>query len=522
MYILQNAVKNIFRNKGRNILMAIIILAIIATSAVALIINNTSNGIIDNYKERFGSEVVITYDYQRLQEQMQSSQSSASGTRARMEIPQISAEQYVLFGESQYLQDAQYTSSVAVNSVDINPIDEELGGGGNMMSMRSMMGGRGFSGESSTAEISDDIVQYYANLFGYNFLPDEFSKDGTRVIEEGQFPEDDNECIISYDLLENSGLQIGDTITFTSSLTDGNVMAYFEDEETEIVTYDISYTLTIVGYYIDVTDEYTNSYMQNAYTNRRNEIITTVNTVISQMQEGFTGISVSAKYYLQNPDMLNSFANEIYAKGLDSNFIVTTDEASYNTIVEPVEGLKSTTFVFLIVVLVLGAVILILLSSIAIRERKYEIGVLRAMGMKKSKVAFGLLSEMVILTLVCLILGLGTGVVAAQPITNILLEQQVEQLEANNNNMNNPMGGMGNRGGNARMPSGGGMRVGGFDRFGMGGSSAEALKEMDVSMSILTIMQIIIISLLLAVISSIVGITHVTKYEPIRILSDRT
>ncbi|MFU2108463.1 FtsX-like permease family protein [Paenibacillus larvae] len=40
---------------------------------------------------------------------------------------------------------------------------------------------------------------------------------------------------------------------------------------------------------------------------------------------------------------------------------------------------------YIVIVLVLGAVILILLSSIAIRERKYEIGVLRAIGMKKGK-----------------------------------------------------------------------------------------------------------------------------------------
>ena len=47
MYILQNAAKNIGRNKGRNILIGVIILVIIATSAIALIINNTANGIIN-------------------------------------------------------------------------------------------------------------------------------------------------------------------------------------------------------------------------------------------------------------------------------------------------------------------------------------------------------------------------------------------------------------------------------------------------------------------------------------------
>lgn len=52
--------------------------------------------------------------------------------------------------------------------------------------------------------------------------------------------------------------------------------------------------------------------------------------------------------------------------------------------------MKKITMVFLIVVLVLCAIILTLLTSILIRERKYEIDVLRAMEMKKGKRCLGL------------------------------------------------------------------------------------------------------------------------------------
>lgn len=54
---------------------------------------------------------------------------------------------------------------------------------------------------------------------------------------------------------------------------------------------------------------------------------------------------------------------------------MTTDEAGYQRIVDPVEGLSKITNTFLIVVLVLGSAILILLSTLAIRERKYDISV---------------------------------------------------------------------------------------------------------------------------------------------------
>ena len=54
--------ENIGRNKGRNILMGIIILVTITVSIVSLCINNTTTSIIDDYKSRFGSEVTIIPD----------------------------------------------------------------------------------------------------------------------------------------------------------------------------------------------------------------------------------------------------------------------------------------------------------------------------------------------------------------------------------------------------------------------------------------------------------------------------
>jgi putative ABC transport system permease protein len=317
-------------------------------------------------------------------------------------------------------------------------------------------------------------------------------------------------------------LKIGGTITLESTLRErGAPMFIMPGEEDDAETVEISYTLTVVGYYDDNTDEYNEfmqnyESMQNAYENRRNEIITTINTLIAPMIEGFDNIRIESKYFLKNPADLDAFRAELYAKGLDEGYEVSTDEDSYNTIVKPVEGLKSITLAFLLVVLALGAIILILLSTISIRERKYEIGVLRAMGMKKSRVASGLLSEVVTITLVCLILGLGAGIAAAQPVSDMLLENQLEQIEEENANNMQGFGRSGRNG--AQVVTGTAFRVG----VPIGNMTpAEALKEMDVSMSVSAVAQIILVSLLLAVMSSIVGIVHITRYEPIKILSDR-
>ena len=507
MFVLQNAWKNIGRNKGRNILMGVIILAIIAASSIALIINNTAGGIIDNYKERFSSEVSIMPNMQKVQEEAMRNAPSDGGGRGMIRImrPEISPEQYIRFGESEYVKEAKYSSSVGVfKSGGLDFVDEDKGGGGRRMMMRIGPGGGGEA---------PDEEQFFANLLGYNYVPEDFAN-GDRQLAEGNFPENDNECVVSRDLFEKNGLSLGDTLILTSEIRDAELRLPDEEDESEVVS--ISYTLKVVGYYDDLTSEYNNEYMQNAYTNRRNEILTTVNTVIEPMREGFTGIEVNARYYLQNPADLDKFAAELYAKGLDEKFDVATDQAGYDTITKPVEGLKGITYVFLAAVLILGAVILLLLSTIAIRERKYEVGVLRAMGMKKGKVALGLLSEVVTVTAVCLILGLVVGIMVAQPVSDMLLEGQLRQIEEqgqDNNMMAYGPGGM------TRMNTAGAMRIGGP----MGGSMtpAEALKKMDVSLSLLTIGEIIAVSLLLAVAASMAGIMHITKYEPIKILSDR-
>jgi putative ABC transport system permease protein len=52
-------------------------------------------------------------------------------------------------------------------------------------------------------------------------------------------------------------------------------------------------------------------------------------------------------------------------------------------------------------------------------------------------------------------------------------------------------------------------------------TNVEPLTELDVNLNISVIIAVILISLLLVLISSAVGISSITKYEPIKILMER-
>jgi len=209
--------------------------------------------------------------------------------------------------------------------------------------------------------------------------------------------------------------------------------------------------------------------------------------------EGSWGIE--AVYYLAHPDMLAVFEADLRSRGLPDGYAVRADEAAFASIVGPVESLQSLSFAFLMIILVLGAVIMVLLSAIAIRERKYEIGVLRAMGMKKQKVALGLWTEIIVITCICFVIGLGIGYVLSQPVSDAILTGQ----QAN---------------------SPGATTL--ADRLAEAGDVARpAAAAVDVSINAITALQIFGISILLASIAGVVSVSRITKSEPIKILMER-
>jgi len=194
----------------------------------------------------------------------------------------------------------------------------------------------------------------------------------------------------------------------------------------------------------------------------------------ADIRESHTSIGgILAIYFLNSPDMLRNFEAELRGKGLPDNYFVRPETASFGSVAGQLESLNSLTFTFLIITLALGAFIMTLLSIISIRERKYEIGVLRAMGMKKKSVALGLWVEIIVITCICFALGMGAGALLSGPVSNIMLAGQ----------------------GNA--------------------------ENIDVSINILTAMQIFAVAILLASIAGIISTSRITKCEPIKILMER-
>lgn len=449
MYIIKNAIKNLGRNKGRNILLAVIIFAIILTTVVSIIINSTTDEIISDYKTRFGSEATIDYDYDMLTNQEVANFSF------------LTLEQYIEYSKSDYIKETIIESTLPVILKDISPVSSN-GDGVLTDSYVNLTG-------TTRAQISSDFT----------------SK--SRTLTDGEVFKEPNECIISEQLAAQNDLSVGDTFT-----------VYDEQKKN-------MQTLTITGIFEDLTMAATNKAGKeySSLGNRNNEILTGIETISegNLLDLDYRHDAFYVLYTLKDPGMLEDFTSQLREKGLPDYYRVTTDETSYQNIVGPVEAMSDITNMFLIIVLILGGVILVVLSTFSIRERKYEIGVLRAIGMKKAKVMAGLLVEMVAITALCLVIGLGTGVAVSQPIANSLLASQVESVSASNQNNSQTDNDVFSRNNNS------------LDR--------SPLSEIDIQLNSSSVVSIILIALLLTVLSSISGIGYITKLEPMKILSER-
>lgn len=218
-----------------------------------------------------------------------------------------------------------------------------------------------------------------------------------------------------------------------------------------------------------------------------------------------------------------AFQADARAMGLSEDYTVTsTDVEAYEQSLLPLQNLSKFAAWFLLVVLLIGGVILIVFHIFNIRERKYEIGVLTAIGMRKSRVALQFLTELFVVTFAFLLLGTAIGGAASVPVTNALLASQIsaqETQQANRQQNFGRPGGMDGGGADAApadLPTGGG---GGFR--GMGRQMVSYLSDVSSATDWVVVLQLLGIGLALTLLSACVAVASVMRYEPLKILSER-
>ncbi len=531
MYIVKNALRCITRSKGRNILIGIIVLVIAVSSCIGLSIRQAAQSAKEDTLAGMSITATISVDRQSMMGNM-----SSGGRFDKDQFSQIiggtsalTLEEYQKYAEAGSVSSFYYTVTAYLNGSDnieaISTSGSSSTGGSlsgstdgtndNFMGMGGMAGMMTSSGDFS-------VVGYSSEAAMTAFIEGMATITYGTVFTEGTASYD---CIISEELALYNDIEVGSVITLTNP----------QDE-------DETYDLTVVGIYSDSSsnegfqmtigqDPANSIYM--SYT-ALSEIISASESVSTSVTDETTGITtetaingtLSATYVFANADDYYQFGEDVRTLGLSDTYSVSSqDLTAFENSLVPLNTLGTMAGWFLLIILLIGGVILVVLNIFNIRERKYEIGVLMAVGMKKVKVAMQFLTEIFIVTITAVIIGIGIGAVSAVPVTNALLENQIASSTAQSNQIEQNFG-------RGDMPSAGNIGSGlsdmqkpsgGFRDFGniFGEGAANYISEINSAMNLTVVLQMLGIAVLLTLIAGAASMLFVMRYEPLKILSNR-
>ena len=125
MYILKYALVSITRNKGRNLLIAIIVVVISCATTITLAIRSSAQNLIESYENQYDVTATIGINRDSMRSEMKMnddiSEEEREINKSNManifeSVSNITEEDIKSYGNSDYVKDYYYTLSVGVNS----------------------------------------------------------------------------------------------------------------------------------------------------------------------------------------------------------------------------------------------------------------------------------------------------------------------------------------------------------------------------------------------------------------------
>ncbi|MDO4168710.1 MAG: ABC transporter permease [Lachnospiraceae bacterium] len=497
MYLLKNAWKNVIRSKGRNLLIGLIVFVIATSACISLSIREAAENAKTSGLENAEITGQITVDRQSMMKSMGESGADRSQMQNQMtQIQGLSISDLKKYAKAKSVKNFYYTITASLNGNSIEAVNSSDTSNNNDPDTSNIPSGNGHrmqnQGDFSLIGYSDEDAMT-------NFI------NGTCKMTEGDiFAEGTSEkvCIISDELATYNSLKVGNTIKLESPTEEGKVIS-----------------LKIVGIYHNSSS----TAGENGVMNRFNASADPANQIYTSYQalNALTKDSDSIKtqtngtYVFADLDAYETFQDDVKDMGLDDSYaVVSQDVNNYEQSLLPLENLSKFASYFFAIILIIGAIILAVINMFNIQERKYEIGVLTAIGMKKWKVCTQFMIELFFVTLFAMVIGLGVGSATSVPVSNHLLASQIESQQEQ---MENQESNFGRREMNHDNKAGPGQRHGGIMT-----QTVDYVSDISATVNMTVIAKLFGVGILLTVLSSLISVIFVVRYEPLKILTNRS
>lgn len=194
---------------------------------------------------------------------------------------------------------------------------------------------------------------------------------------------DTNQAMISTAMADKNNLKVGSTFT-----------AYGE-------------TLTVAAIF-------------DSGTQAGNDIVVVSLATLQRLSDQ-SGVISSATATVDSADNLSSVTSAVTsALGSDAD-VQSAQEEAENTI-KPLKNIQTISMYSLIGAVIAGSVIILLTMIMIVRERRREIGVVKAIGASNISIMAQFMVEAITLTALGSVIGIAAGVIAGSPITKLLVD----------------------------------------------------------------------------------------------------
>lgn len=494
MYILKNAGRNILRAKGRSVLIGLIVCIIAFSSCIALIIMESAEKTAEDGLSNLNITATIDVDRQKL---MSDATENGEDPRTAMSSAEaLTLEEMQTYAASSQVQNFYYSLQSSLSGTDsLEPVETS----DQTVEIPNQVGGPqgDQSGSEQTFSMGDFTVIGVSDASAMT----SFTSAGYTMAEGQVFTFDtaNNECVISQELALLNDISVGDYITLTNP-----------GDTTETFSFEV--TGLFAGSSESVATSQGRGFM--ASMDPSNQIYTNYQTLSSLIDSASTEnpllSSVQGTYVLGTPDAYEAFQADVSEMGLSDTYTVSSNDlTNYENSLLPLTNLKKFATVLLVLVLGIGGIILTLFSIFIIRERKYEVGVLTAIGMKKKNVATQFLTEAFLVAMIGVMVGTGLGAALSQPVADVLMADQVSSIQEQQTEQISQFGRDVGMGGGPGSSVG---RIANVDNY---------IDSLSSSMDLSIVLSLAGICVMLTLLASSAALIFVMRYEPMRILSER-
>lgn len=414
MGIIKRSIISLTKRKGRTLILLLVIFMIGNVIAGAVAVFNASKQVEGAMKKELGAKVAIQMDYSKMTSNSSTATLSASEADKIGELPEVASVSYEL---------------------------------------TSMVGSeyKKYSFDGFDMSFNDDMYIDHQLRGSNNATPSHF-ENGKKQLSEGHFPtqadasEDTEGIVVSKEFAELNNLKIGDALT----LKQGLMPPYLEGASMSTppkVDKVVDVKFVITGLFSSKPMDEDSADFGQKFTEieEKNAMYTTTTAVKKiedraidhQIEKGspYTreqiSIPVAPIYTLKDVDDIDSFVDK--AKGMleADKFKFQTSKDSYDSVASSITNMKTLSRNVMIFGTIGAIVIMLLVLTLFLRDRKNELGIYNSLGESRIRTISQVLIEVLAVSIIAVSLALFSGSYLAKQMGNSMIENSISQKQSN-------------------------------------------------------------------------------------------